>query len=345
MSQRAVKKRDQLHNNHRLEKEQHQSIKQHQQIDGNGNINEEESSTIRRFGSTPNLLENNQNQLVNNSFKMTESHSFGMNSSRSENDLNQLPDDRQMINAKSEFHLKSIVSAHVDSNGNHKKKTNGHEDHSPSTTTTNNRRDRVSTISVPSNCSVTSITSVDRIDGNQSPCVGFADTTKIRVPIVGYEVMEERARFTVYKLRVENPFSNDCWLVLRRYTDFQRLNNKLKTLFPHLTFTLPRKKIFGDNFSAVFLGNRVQGLQAFINAVMANEHLRTSQVVRDFFCLDEPPTYSESMEECRAIFEAQEETISHLKLKLRAKDDIIRTLQQQLNSEIEKNEMLSAAIK
>lgn len=133
--------------------------------------------------------------------------------------------------------------------------------------------------------------------------------------------------------------------MLRRYTDFQRLNNKLKSEFPHHPLTLPRKKIFGDNFSSVFLSNRVQGLQAFINVVMANEQLRQSQTVRDFFCLDEPPAYSDSMEECRAIFEAQEETIAHLKLQLRAKDDIVRTLQQELNDEIEKNETLIAAVK
>lgn len=149
----------------------------------------------------------------------------------------------------------------------------------------------------------------------------------------------------VYKLRVENPFTNDCWLVLRRYTDFQRLNQKLRTTFPQMPpLTLPRKKLFGDNFSSLFLSNRVQGLQMFINAVMANEMLRNSQIVRDFFCLDEPPAYSESMEECRAIFEAQEETIAHLKMQLRAKTDIIMSLQQQLNDETEHNKVLSAAI-
>lgn len=152
--------------------------------------------------------------------------------------------------------------------------------------------------------------------------------------------------FQVYKLRIENPFTNDCWLVLRRYTDFQRLNNKLKSTFPHLpALSLPRKKLFGDNFSSLFLNNRVQGLQLFINAIMANEAYRNSQPVRDFFCLDEPPGYSESIEECRAIFEAQEETINHLKMQLRTKEEIIMSMQQQLNSEMEKNRALATAIK
>lgn len=121
----------------------------------------------------------------------------------------------------------------------------------------------------------------------------------LRIPIIGYEVMEERARFTVYKLRVENPQTNDCWLVLRRYTDFVRLNTKLKQSFPHLILNLPRKKIFGDNFNSVFLDNRIQGLQMFVNSIMSKEELRKCQLVREFFCLDEPPSYSESMEECR----------------------------------------------
>nr|XP_016929391.1 uncharacterized protein LOC108009501 [Drosophila suzukii] len=167
----------------------------------------------------------------------------------------------------------------------------------------------------------------------------------LRVPIIGYEVMEERARFTVYKLRVENPESNDCWLVMRRYTDFVRLNGKLKQTFPNLTLMLPRKKLFGDNFNAVFLDNRVQGLQIFVNSVMAKEELRKCKLVREFFCLDEPPSYSESMEECRAIFEAQEETIVHLKLQIQNKNDLILSLQQKLRDEMNEKEQLREAMK
>ncbi|KAL5287645.1 SNX16 family protein [Megaselia abdita] len=170
-------------------------------------------------------------------------------------------------------------------------------------------------------------------------------TTRVRVPIIGYEVMEERARFTVYKLRVENPSTNDCWLVMRRYTDFVRLNQKLKQIFPTINLQLPRKKIFGDNFNSVFLDNRVQGLQIFVNTVMANEQLRACKVVREFFCLDEPPTHSESMEECRAIFEAQEETISHLRMQINSKNELILSLQQKLRNEIGEKEVLREEIR
>ncbi|XP_067632431.1 uncharacterized protein Snx16 [Eurosta solidaginis] len=168
--------------------------------------------------------------------------------------------------------------------------------------------------------------------------------TVMRVPIIGYEVMEERARFTVYKLRVENPMTNDCWLVLRRYTDFVRLNTKLKQLFPNVALLLPRKKIFGDNFNAVFLDNRVQGLQIFVNSIMAKDDLRKCKLVREFFCLDEPPSYSESMEECRAIFEAQEETIAHLKVQVNSKNEMILNLQQKLREELAEKEQLKKAL-
>lgn len=170
-------------------------------------------------------------------------------------------------------------------------------------------------------------------------------TSKVRVPIVGYEVMEERARFTVYKLRVENPTTNDCWLVMRRYTDFVRLNQKLKQIYPAIVLQLPRKKIFGDNFNSVFLDNRVQGLQMFVNTVMANEELRVCKPVREFFCMDEPPMQSESMEECRAIFEAQEETISHLRMQINSKNGEILNLQQKLRKVIGEKEILRQEIR
>jgi len=71
----------------------------------------------------------------------------------------------------------------------------------------------------------------------------------ITIPIVGYETMEERAKFTVrdprvflhpwivmkfntvffqvFKLKIENEKVGDTWLVFRRYTDFMRLHAKV----------------------------------------------------------------------------------------------------------------------
>ncbi|XP_050074694.1 uncharacterized protein LOC126562276 [Anopheles maculipalpis] len=172
-----------------------------------------------------------------------------------------------------------------------------------------------------------------------------SNASAVRIPIVGYEVMEERARFTIFKLRIENSISHTCWLVLRRYTDFVRLNNKLKTIYPHCSLVLPRKKWFGDNFSSGFIDNRIQGLQTFINTILGDDAMRTCQAVRDFFCLDEPPSYSESMEESRVIFEAQEETIAQLKQQLQAKEDMVQVLQTKLATELNRNAILTNVIR
>lgn len=254
---------------------------------------------------------------------------------RSESDVSKLyekfEENANLISAKSEVCLKTI-SVHQTVHANMSRRGPAVQD-----ITTGYRGDTLNNNSSTRRMSDHSVSVYSHNSNLTSPSDddmrGFADTSCVRIPIIGYEVMEERARFTVYKLRVENPFSNDCWLVLRRYTDFVRLNNKLKQAFPLINLQLPRKKLFGDNFNSVFLDNRVQGLQRFVNSIMANNELRTSNIVREFFCLDEPPTYSESMEECRAIFEAQEETIAHLKLQLKRKDEQILSLQHKLRNE------------
>lgn len=61
----------------------------------------------------------------------------------------------------------------------------------------------------------------------------------IHVPVIGYEVMDERARFTVFKLRIENKEKVDSWLVFRRYTDFERLSAKVSDfIFGFMKFEL-----------------------------------------------------------------------------------------------------------
>lgn len=97
---------------------------------------------------------------------------------------------------------------------------------------------------------------------------------------------------------------------------------------------------------------------------MGNDRLKHLQVVKDFFCLDEPPTYSESMEECRvsdwvdvawgkilttrnfqAIFEAQEETITHLKIQLNGKEQTIESLEQKLKTALLEKDAMEKAMR
>ncbi|KAL3283897.1 hypothetical protein HHI36_018066 [Cryptolaemus montrouzieri] len=171
-------------------------------------------------------------------------------------------------------------------------------------------------------------------------CNGEIDPSNIQIPIVGYEIMEERARFTVFKLRIENKSSGDCWYVFRRYTDFVRLCNRLRNSHPDIVRFLPRKRWLGNNFDPVFLEERINGLQTLVNSILSDKELLSTQDIQDFFCLNEPPIYSESNEESRAIFEALEETISDLKQQLGEKEKIIDSLQTSLHSTVLENDNL-----
>lgn len=115
----------------------------------------------------------------------------------------------------------------------------------------------------------------------------------------------------MYKLRVE--FKNgDCWFIFRRYTDFSRLYGQLKRQkAPISHLILPRKKWLGDNFAPNFLEERIRGLQAFVNGLLNSPDLVTLSCVREFFCLDEPPTLSDTVEESRVSF-----SISKLKMNV-----------------------------
>lgn len=147
----------------------------------------------------------------------------------------------------------------------------------------------------------------------------------LQIPIVGYEVMEERARFTIYKLKVEDDKSDQSWLVFRRYTDFVRLYSRIKAELPHVMLPLPGKRWFRDNFEPAFLEERVHGLQIFVNAIL--KKLPNHPVIREFFCLDEPPQVFSYQPEVQAVYGALEDSISTLKMQLKQKDATIHLLQ------------------
>lgn len=166
------------------------------------------------------------------------------------------------------------------------------------------------------------------------------DPSKINIPIVGYEIMEERARFTVYKLKIENKGSGECWYVFRRYTDFVRLCNKLKSIKSDITKYLPPKKWLGNNFDPIFLEERISGLQTFVNAILRETDLLFRNETQDFFCLNEPPDYLEANEESKAMLEALEETVGVLKQQLLEKNKLINSLQTSLHIKMIENENL-----
>lgn len=151
---------------------------------------------------------------------------------------------------------------------------------------------------------------------------------KLQIPIVGYEVMEERARFTIYKLKVEDDKRDQSWLVFRRYTDFVRLYTRLKSEQPNIELPLPGKRWFRDNFEPTFLEERVRGLQTFVNVILYK--LPNNPIVREFFCLDEPPQDFSYQPEVQAVYGALEDSITTLRMQLKQKDATIMHLQKRL---------------
>ncbi|GAB1287382.1 Sorting nexin-16 [Apodemus speciosus] len=148
--------------------------------------------------------------------------------------------------------------------------------------------------------------------------------------ILGYEVMEERGhKFTVYKILVKKS-PEESWVVFRRYTDFSRLNDKLKEMFPGFRLALPPKRWFKDNYNADFLEDRQLGLQAFLQNLVAHKDIANCLAVREFLCLDDPPGPFDSLEESRAFCETLEETNYHLQRELLEKQKEVESLKKLL---------------
>lgn len=226
MSQRALKKRES--NLLKQEKESHQIYRKHaqplaaqkskytQRIATNTAISKYAASKAnhiesagksniyvsrRKFSSTPNLA-SNQSEKWN-----------GMSRSHSESDLSNIPEANALVNARSEFHLKSIASTDVPRLNQLKMNT---------TTFSDRRIERKTLATQQSASNVQSKSASVQNGGNAqiggsmnasvvfhstaSPALAIADTEHIHIPIIGYEVMEERARFTVMSQKLSFNF-------------------------------------------------------------------------------------------------------------------------------------------
>jgi hypothetical protein len=150
------------------------------------------------------------------------------------------------------------------------------------------------------------------------------------VPIEGYEVLEQKSRFTVFRLRVEDLINDQKWLVFRRYTDFVRLNQSLIQLFPSYRFSIPSKKWFGSNFDPIFLEERQLGLQIFLNNIISLKEVTNSPPVRQFLCLDEHKVSDFEFQRSHSSNSSQE-SVHNLKSLLISKESEINALKQELN--------------
>ncbi|KAM6953116.1 LOW QUALITY PROTEIN: sorting nexin-16 [Aplochiton taeniatus] len=169
----------------------------------------------------------------------------------------------------------------------------------------------------------------DPPSGPDYPLEQGLEERPITPTVLGYEVMEERAKFTVYKVLVRK-CPEESWVIFRRYADFSRLNDKLKEMFPGFRLALPPKRWFKDNYETDFLEDRQLGLQAFLQNLVAHKDIAQCMAVREFLCLDDPPGPFDSLEESRAFCETLEESNYRLQKELLEKQREISSLRKRL---------------
>lgn len=176
----------------------------------------------------------------------------------------------------------------------------------------------------------------------QSESFQTNDMVEIQAPIVGYEVVEARKRFTVYQVFVQLG-NEQTWHVFRRYSDFVRMDDGLRKLFSDFHGVLPPKKYFGDNFDRIFIEKRRQGLQEYIDNVLVRQDVITAQPAVEFFCFDDPPGPYDSIEESRAFIEALEDTVHDMKNRQNVLAAEIKLVKSQLRqSQAQKQALLIA---
>ena len=164
----------------------------------------------------------------------------------------------------------------------------------------------------------------------------------IHAPIVGYEVVEARKRFTVYQIFVQLG-SERSWHVFRRYSDFVRMDEGLRKLFTDFNGILPPKKYFGDNFDPTFIEMRKHGLQEYIDNVVIRQDLISAQPGVEFFCFDDPPGPYDSLEESRAFIETLEDTVNEMRNRQNELASEIKLVKSQLRqSQAQKQALLIA---
>ncbi|XP_051551395.1 PX domain-containing protein kinase-like protein isoform X2 [Myxocyprinus asiaticus] len=94
------------------------------------------------------------------------------------------------------------------------------------------------------------------------------------------EASQSLQSHTEYIIRVQRGVSTDnSWTVIRRYSDFDMLNNSL--LISGLNLPLPPKKLIG-NMDREFIAERQKGLQAYLNYITRHHVLSSCELVKKF---------------------------------------------------------------
>ncbi len=88
------------------------------------------------------------------------------------------------------------------------------------------------------------------------------------------------------------------WLVQRRFSDFEWLNNTLTKFFPsYIIPPIPKKKIGKKRFELEFIEKRMNHLQKFLNLIIENEDFKASECLIDFLSIDNRIQFEAKMKE------------------------------------------------
>lgn len=101
------------------------------------------------------------------------------------------------------------------------------------------------------------------------------------------ETSQNLQSHTEYIIRVQRGVSmENSWQIVRRYSDFDMLNNNLQ--ISGLSLPLPPKKLIG-NMDREFIAERQKGLQNYLNFITSNHILSNCEIVKKFL---DPNNYS-----------------------------------------------------
>lgn len=146
------------------------------------------------------------------------------------------------------------------------------------------------------------------VDGSTPSTISMP---KIESCILGIETLEQRDKFTLYKIEVNN--GSKTWIIYRRYKDFVLLNKKLRRLYPQFRLNLPAKRFFKDNFAKDFIERRQSGLEEFTRNLFCHRNLVLSDPVQRFYRLINPPQPSESLEASLNYCQSLERALAELR--------------------------------
>ena len=110
------------------------------------------------------------------------------------------------------------------------------------------------------------------------------------------------SQFTIYEVCTESMH----WLVHRRYSDFDWLRNILTKFFPRILIPpLPGKKVGTRRLEQDFIEKRMKFLQIFIDKVMKNETLKSSEALCAFLSFGDRVQFERKIKELNSIVPSQ----------------------------------------